>query len=48
MPRVGLSVCAEFLRGFGIKDFIDKQTPLPKSNRGHRAWNVGFNKILNN
>lgn len=36
--RAGLSVYAEFLRGFGIKDFIDKQMPLPKSNRGHKAW----------
>ncbi|MBI5182034.1 MAG: hypothetical protein HZA06_03865, partial [Nitrospirae bacterium] len=26
--RAGLSVYAEFLRGFGIKDFIDKQMPL--------------------
>ncbi len=38
-PRAGLSVYAEFLRGFGIKDFIDKHMPLPGSNRGYKAWN---------
>jgi hypothetical protein len=37
-PRAGLSVYAEFLRGFGIKDLIDKHMPLPESNRGYRAW----------
>jgi hypothetical protein len=37
-PRSGLSVYAEFLRGFGIKDFIDKHMPLPESNRGYKAW----------
>lgn len=36
--RAGLSVYAEFLRGFGIKDLIDKHMPLPGSNRGHKAW----------
>ncbi|MBI5044031.1 MAG: hypothetical protein HZC10_09460 [Nitrospirae bacterium] len=36
--RAGLSVYAEFLRGFGLKDFIAQQMPLPKSNRGHKAW----------
>lgn len=37
-PRAGLSVYTEFLRGFGIKDLIDKHMPLPESNRGYRAW----------
>ncbi len=36
--RAGLSVFAEFLRGFGIKELIDKHMPLPGSNRGHKAW----------
>ncbi len=38
-PRAGLSVYAEFLRGFGIKELIDKHMPLPGSNRGYKAWN---------
>lgn len=38
-PRAGLSVYSEFLRGFGIKDLIDKQMPIPGSNRGYKAWN---------
>jgi hypothetical protein len=37
-PRSGLSLYAEFLRGFGIKDLIDKNMPLPESNRGYKAW----------
>jgi hypothetical protein len=37
-PRSGLSVYAEFLRGFGIKELIDRHMPLPGSNRGYRAW----------
>ena len=37
-PRAGLSVYSEFLRGFGIKDLIDKHMPLPGSNRGYKAW----------
>lgn len=36
--RSGLSVYAEFLRGFGIKDFVDKHMPMPGSNRGYKAW----------
>lgn len=38
-PRAGLSVYAEFLRGFGIKELIDRQMPFPGSNRGYKAWN---------
>lgn len=38
-PRAGLSVYSEFLRGFGIKDFIDRHMPKPGSNRGYMAWN---------
>lgn len=38
-PRAGLAVYSEFLRGFGIKDLIDKHMPLPGSNRGYKAWN---------
>jgi len=26
------------LRGFGVKELIDKHMPLPGSNRGYRAW----------
>lgn len=37
-PRAGLSVYDEFLRGFGIKDLIDRHMPLPGSNRGYMAW----------
>ena len=37
-PRAGLSVYSEFLRGFGVKDLIDKHMPLPGSNRGYKAW----------
>jgi len=37
-PRGGLSVYSEFLRGFGVKDLIDKYMPLPGSNRGYKAW----------
>ena len=37
-PRSGLSVYAEFLRGFGIKELIDTHMPLPGSNRGYQAW----------
>lgn len=37
-PRSGLSVYAEFLRGFGIKELIETHMPLPGSNRGYRAW----------
>ncbi|HVP40867.1 MAG TPA: hypothetical protein VMS95_02825 [Candidatus Krumholzibacteriaceae bacterium] len=33
-PRAGLTVYSEFLRGFGVKDLIDKGMPLPGSNRG--------------
>jgi len=36
--RSGLSVYAEFLRGLGIKDLIDKYIPSPGSNRGYMAW----------
>jgi len=36
--RSGLSVYAEFLRGFGIKDLIDKYIPSPGSNRGYMVW----------
>lgn len=38
-PRAGLAVYTEFLRGFGVKELIDKHMPLPGSNRGYRAWN---------
>lgn len=38
-PRAGLSVYSEFLRGFGIKDLIEKHMPSPGSNRGYKAWN---------
>lgn len=37
-PRSGLSVYAEFLRGFGVKELIDNHMPLPGSNRGYRAY----------
>lgn len=37
-PRSGLSVYSEFLRGFGIKELIDRHMPLPGSNRGYKAW----------
>ncbi len=37
-PRAGLSVYAEFLRGFGIKDLIERDMPRAGSNRGYRAW----------
>lgn len=37
--RAGLSVYAEFLRGFGIKGLIDTHMPPPGSNRGYKAWN---------
>lgn len=36
--RAGLAVYSEFLRGFGMKDLIDKHMPLPGSNRGYGAW----------
>lgn len=36
--RSGLSVYAEFLRGFGIKDLVDKHIRRPGSNRGYKAW----------
>ena len=38
-PRAGLSIYAEFLRGFGIKELIERHMPLPGSNRGYKAWN---------
>lgn len=37
-PRAGLAVYSEFLRGFGVKDLIEKYMPLPGSNRGYKAW----------
>lgn len=37
--RSGLTVLSEFLRGFGVKDLIDKHMPSPGSNRGYGAWN---------
>jgi len=37
-PRAGLAVYSEFLRGFGVKDLIDKRMPPPGSNRGYKAW----------
>jgi hypothetical protein len=36
--KAGLAVYSEFLRGFGVKDLIDKNMPLPGSNRGYKAW----------
>ena len=32
--RSGLSLYAEFLRGFGIKDLADKHMPSPDSKKG--------------
>jgi len=36
--RSGLAVYAEFLRGFGVKELIERRMPLPGSNRGYKAW----------
>ncbi|MCX8030776.1 MAG: hypothetical protein N3A59_04250 [Thermodesulfovibrionales bacterium] len=36
ISRSELAIYSEFLRGFEVKDLIDK--PMPASNRGYKAW----------